>query len=327
MLNSRFLQKTNSKNEQILIRYKTYGNPEGIPVLYLHGGPGAGFNDNITKFFNLEKYFLVSFDQRGCGFSTPSAINTSDITDNSTWDLVEDINDLLNVLKIDKFVLFGGSWGSTLALVYAIQNSHRILKLVLRGVYLCRSEDIDFLYEGGTKNNFPEVYAKYSSFIKDNYPDVLDKNKDKDHPYLHTYYQILGSQDQSSVEEAAKTFAYHESFIASNSYQESNLEDDIKFAVLETHYFVNRCFLETDNYILENAYKIANIDTYIVHGRNDSVCKPSSAFDLSLAIGSKARLYITNGYHSGYDFYNKEKTLEIFNQISEDLFGKMPIKQ
>jgi len=257
------------------VYYEECGNKDGKPVVFIHGGPGGGCSEANRRFFDPERYRIVLFDQRGAGRSTP----TADLTDNTTWDLVADLETLREMLGIDRWMCFGGSWGSTLALVYAITHPERVTELVMRGIFLLKQEELDFFYQRGTSMIFPDAHRAYSEHI----PEAERGSM------IRAYYKRLTSDNKETREAAAKLWTTWE---MSTSYLEPNFArinqgDDPKFAAafarIETHFFVNLAWLPTPNYILENVDTIRHIPTFFTHGRYDVVCPFKSAFDLSQA--------------------------------------------
>lgn len=285
------------------IYYEVSGNQEGVPVIFLHGGPGGSSSEKHREFFDPKYYKIIIFDQRGCGKSTPSC----SLINNTTDYLIQDINNLTKMLDIDKFILFGGSWGSTLALIYAIRNPERVLSLVLRGIFLCRKLDIDWLYQNGVEQFFPEYFEDYMNHLSE------EERKDA----LTSYYKRMTSSDRTVALQAATKFANLESITSTIKTVEPNSDDKhiLEIATLEAHYFVNDSFLPSDNYILENTNKIENIPTYIVHGRYDMVCRPSSAYDLHKKL-KNSKLYYTNlAGHSLFEEETKEKLFSIMEEL------------
>ncbi|AWX70168.1 prolyl aminopeptidase [Mycoplasmopsis anatis] len=285
------------------IYYEVSGNQEGVPVIFLHGGPGGSSSEKHREFFDPKYYKIIIFDQRGCGKSTPSC----SLINNTTDYLIQDINNLTKMLDIDKFILFGGSWGSTLALIYAIRNPERVLSLVLRGIFLCRKSDIDWLYQNGVEQFFPEYFEDYMNYLS------AEERKDA----LTSYYNRMTSSDRTVALQAATKFANLESITSTIKTVEPNSDDKhiLEIATLEAHYFVNDSFLPSDNYILENTNKIENIPTYIVHGRYDMVCRPSSAYDLHKKL-KNSQLYYTNlAGHSLFEEETKEKLFSIMEEL------------
>ncbi|HRP69389.1 MAG TPA: prolyl aminopeptidase [Turneriella sp.] len=246
------------------------GNPRGTPILFLHGGPGAGLSPNHRRFFNPQKYRIILFDQRGAGKSKPYA----ELRENTLWDLIDDIEKIRRKLKITKWVVFGGSWGSTLALCYAINYPEKVLHLIVRGIFLCRREEIQWFYQGGAHQIFPDAWKNYIRPIP----------KSERHDLLSAFYLRLTSKDKKVWLEAARAWsAWEGATICLQSdpkvVHEFN-EIAISLARIECHYFMHNCFFPEDNYILNNVYKLSKISTEIIHGRYDVVCPVKNAFDL-----------------------------------------------
>jgi proline iminopeptidase len=265
------------------IYFEESGSPKGIPVVFLHGGPGSCVNVSHRSFFNPEKYRIILFDQRGCGKSTPHA----SLEHNTTWDLVADIERLRAFLKIDSWVVFGGSWGSTLSLAYAITHPTPVRALILRGIFLTRKEEIHWFYQFGAHHIFPDAWEKYLE------PIPLSERGD----LVAAYYRRLTSQDPSVRMQAAIAWSTWEGTCLRlkpdpsllTSFSESFHAEAL--ARIECHYFSHNCFFKTDNYLLENIGKIRHIPGVIVHGRYDIVCPFKSAWDLHKA-WPEAKLHI-----------------------------------
>ena len=257
--------------------YEQCGMPNGKPVVFLHGGPGAGLIPDYRRFFDPSAYRIILFEQRGSGRSTPHA----SLDDNTTWHLVEDIEKIREQFGVDEWLVFGGSWGSTLALAYAETHPERVKGLVLRGIFLCRPKEIRWFYEDsqGASAIFPENYEAYLSLI----PEAERGDM------IGAYYRQLTSDDEAVRLEAAKAWALWEGSALRLSPDQKLIEDftepDKALAVarIECHYFINNCFFETDNYLLENIDRIRHIPAVIVHGRYDVVCPVMSAWDLHRA--------------------------------------------
>lgn len=252
------------------IYYEQSGNENGIPVVFLHGGPGVGSFPNYRQYFDPEFYRIIIFDQRGCGKSQPLGL----LEDNNTDALIEDTEKLRKYLGIDNWIVFGGSWGSTLALAYAIKYPDKVNNLVLRGIFLGRQTDIDWLFEDGPAAKiFPEYFEYYSEFIPEEEKGSL----------IEAYYKRLISDDYETRKEAGHRFSLWETQIAKLIYENKDdievTERDIANSRIECHYMVEKCFFP-ENYILDNLAKIIHIPTYIVHGRYDIVCSASNAWDL-----------------------------------------------
>ncbi|TNK82385.1 prolyl aminopeptidase [Mycoplasmopsis pullorum] len=290
--------------------YEVSGNPDGIPVLFIHGGPGGGTSERCREFFDPEFYKIVIFDQRGCGKSTPSG----ELRNNTTQDLINDIELLREKLNIEKMILFGGSWGSTLSLVYAIAHPERVIQMVLRGIFLCRWKDIDFLYEeNGASNFFPFTFAKYKDYVDKHNPGV--------NSILTRYYELMTCGDYEKEVEAALHFANLENTAAvlvKNPDYKMDPKHAYEIGRIEAHYFVNNSFLPSNNFILENTSKIEHIKTRIVHGRFDTVCLPSAAYDLHKKLPN-SELYLTEATsHSAFEKANFEKLCEFMEQIKQE---------
>lgn len=284
------------------IYYEISGNQNGIPVVFLHGGPGGSSSEKHREFFDPKYYKIIIFDQRGCGKSTPSC----SLINNTTDHLVNDITNLTRMLNVEKFILFGGSWGSTLALIYAIRHPEKVLSLVLRGIFLCRKSDIDWLYQSGVEQFFPEYFEDYMNHLNEN------ERKDA----LSSYYKRMTSTDKNVALQAATKFANLESITSTIKTVKPDSDDKhiLEIATLEAHYFVHDSFLPSDNYILENINKIEDIPSYIVHGRYDMVCRPSSAYDLHKKL-KNSQLYYTN--LAGHSLFEGETSQKLFDIMEE----------
>ena len=247
------------------------GNPGGIPVIVLHGGPGGGCSPAMRRYFDPEIFRVVLFDQRGCGRSRPHA----SIEENTTWHLVQDIETIRAALGIDKFIVFGGSWGATLALVYAITHPDRVQHLVMRGVFLMTKAELDWFYGGGAGAFFPELWARFVNPI----PQGERKN------LIAAYNRRLFSGNLMDETRFGRTWANWENALASVHYEgpigESPAEYARAFSRLENHYFQNGGFLQTDGWILRERSRIENIPAAIVQGRYDMICPPVSAWKLA----------------------------------------------
>tara|TARA_B100000745_G_scaffold54011_1_gene32048 strand:- start:183 stop:1130 length:948 start_codon:yes stop_codon:yes gene_type:complete len=257
------------------IHVEESGNINGKPVIFLHGGPGGGIEPVYRQYFDPEKWRIIVFDQRGCGQSTPHA----ELQENTTWDLIADIEKIRQHLEIDKWVVFGGSWGSTLSLSYAITHPDRCKALVLRGIFMIRKKEINWFYQDGTSNIYPDAWEHYLRPIPE----------DERHDLVAAYYKRLTSNDDSVRIEAAKAWSIWEASTSKLIQSDESIHafEDAKvaeaFARIECHYFTNRGFFDTDEWLLENVDKIRHIPTVIVQGRYDVVCPMISAWELHRA--------------------------------------------
>lgn len=258
------------------------GNAQGLPVLFVHGGPGAGCTANDRCFFDPSIYRIILFDQRGAGRSTPHA----SLESNTSEHLTQDIEKIRTHLGIDKWVLFGGSWGSTLSLLYAIHYPDRVLGLILRGIFLCREKDLQWFYQFGASEVFPEYWQMYADFIPE------EEQKD----FIAAYYQRLTGSDELVQMAAAKIWSTWEAQCATLHPNKkvvdrfSDPHNARSIARIEAHFFQNKMFFP-DNFILENADKFSDIPGVIIHGRYDMICPAENALALSAA-WPKARLNI-----------------------------------
>jgi proline iminopeptidase len=257
------------------INYEQAGNPEGTPAVFLHGGPGGGIVPDYRRFFDPEAYRVVLFDQRGSGDSTPHA----SIEENTTWHLVADMEKLREHLGVERWLVFGGSWGSTLALAYAQTHPERVSALVLRGIFLCRPKEIRWFYQEGASWLFPDVWEEYLKVIPE------DERADM----VSAYYRRLTSDDERVRLEAARAWSVWEGSTSKLYFDYDSIERfaepefALAFARIECHYFMNNAFFETDNYLIENVGKIRHIPAVIAQGRYDVVCPMRSAWELHRA--------------------------------------------
>ena len=265
------------------------GNPEGIPVLFIHGGPGAGCEDYHRRFFDAERFRIILMDQRGAGRSTPLA----ELASNSTDRLIADIETLREFLGIDQWLLFGGSWGSTLSLVYAQAHPQRVTGMVLRGIFLCRPEDIHWFYQNGASRVFPDYWEDYLAQIPEHERGDM----------VPAYYKRLTSRNELEQIQAAKAWSIWEGRCATLHPNPDVVEHfghphvAIALARIECHYFMNQSFLEPDQ-IVRDAHKLANIPAVIVHGRYDMVCPLDNALALSRAWPQAELQIIRDAGHS-----------------------------
>ncbi len=269
------------------------GNPDGLPVVFLHGGPGAGVSPYHRRFFDPARYRIVLFDQRGSGKSTPHA----ELRDNTTWHLVDDIETIRKHFGIERWVVFGGSWGSTLALAYAQKHPERTIGLVLRGIFLGRLGELRWFNEvdGGASWIFPERWARYLEHI----PEEERGNM------TDAYWRRLDSNDEATRLAAARAWAYWEggsTTLVHDPHEAGNFEEPklaISLARIEAHYFRHRIFLEPDQ-LLNDVERIRDIPATIVQGRYDIICPVKSAYDLATT-WPQADFHVVLAGHSAAD--------------------------
>ena len=283
------------------IYYEQCGNPNGKPAVFLHGGPGGGGSTTVRRFFDPKKYHIVIFDQRGCGRSKPHGC----LEKNTTWDLVEDIETLKKILGFKKWLVFGGSWGSTLSLAYSQTYPTSVSEMVLRGIFMLRKKELDWFYQEGASNIFPEAWEKFLEPIDENQRDDL----------MSAYHKIFTSDDEEKKLAAAIAWSRWEGSTSSLSYNPdmadsfSNPHFALAFALIENHYFVNKGFLEHENQLIESGIDIIrNIPTTIVQGRYDIVCPMTTAWELSKN-WPEAKLIVAPS--SGHTAFEKEITHEL----------------
>ncbi len=272
------------------IYYERVGNPDGIPVVFLHGGPGGGLVPTYRQYFDPQAYHVVLFDQRGSGRSTPHA----DLRENTTWDLIDDIEKLREKFGVDKWYVFGGSWGSTLSLAYAISHPDRCLGLALRGIFLTRKKELQWFYQEGASEIFPDFWERYR--------DEIPEEERGD--FIAAYHKRLTSEDEAVRLSAARAWSVWEGS-TSKLYPDEDLmnhwegaHEALSLARIECHYFTNNSFFPTENYLLENVDKIRHIPTVIVQGRYDVVCPITSAWDLHRTFPEAKLTVVPDAGHS-----------------------------
>ena len=272
------------------------GNPNGKPAVFVHGGPGAGADARARRFFDPRKYRIVVFDQRGCGRSRPHA----SLEDNTTWHLVADMERLREHLGIDRWLVFGGSWGSTLALAYAQTHPKRVTELVLRGIFMLRDWEIHWFYQHGASAIFPDRW--------ENYVAAIPKAERGD--LVQAFYKRLTSPNRATQLKAAKAWAVWEGATSYLRINEQNVEnwnaDDFAVAVarIECHYFVNQGFFEREDQLLRGVRRIRHIPAVIVQGRYDVVCPMRSAWDLHRAWPEAELRIVPDAGHSALELGN-----------------------
>lgn len=294
------------------IYYEVSGNPHGKPVIFLHGGPGGGSSPRHRGLFNPEHYQIVIIDQRGCGRSLPYAC----IEENTTWDLVADIERVREFLGIEQWLVFGGSWGSTLSLAYAQTHPNRVTQLILRGIFLGRKSEVDWLCQHGANTVFPEYWADFLKPLRpEQYSDTVSA------------YQILLSEnnpDRAQMLDAATKWAQWESHVVCLHHNQAAVdeyadgEQALAIARIENHYFAHDCWLDGERAILNNIHKIKHIPTIIVQGRYDTCTPPQAAWDLKQAF-PEAQLQMVCAGHSAFEDEILAALLAATDQYIHDL--------
>lgn len=258
-------------DEPHILHIEESGSPDGLPVVFIHGGPGAGCDDNSRRYFDPSLYRIICFDQRGCGRSTPHA----SLELNSTWHLVEDLERIREYLGIEQWLLFGGSWGSTLALAYAQSHPDQVLGLIVRGIFLCRPHELEWFYQEGASRLFPDYWEDYLE------PIPLPERG----ALIQAFYKRLTGPDQIAQMHAAKAWSVWEGRTATlrpNAQVVDHFAEPhraLSIARIECHYFVNHAFLEPEQ-LLNNMERIAHLPGVIVHGRYDVICPLENAWQL-----------------------------------------------
>jgi proline iminopeptidase len=275
------------------VYWEESGNPDGKPAVFVHGGPGAGCSPMARGFFDPRRYRIVMFDQRGCGRSRPHA----SLEDNTTWHLVDDMERLREHLRIERWLVFGGSWGSTLALAYAETHPRRVSELVLRGIFMLRKAEIDWFYQQGASAIFPDRWEDYVA--------PIPKRERGD--LVRAFHRRLTSRDRATRLRAARAWAVWEAATSFLHTSEENVakwsEDEFAVAVarIECHYFVNRGFLESEDQLLRGVRRIRHIPAVIVQGRYDVVCPMMTAWDLHRAWPEAGFVVVPDAGHSALE--------------------------
>lgn len=292
------------------IYWEESGNPNGLPILFLHGGPGLGTRPHNRCFFHPEKYRIILFDQRGCGKSIPFL----SLENNTTEHLIKDIEKLRLHLQVDKWVLFGGSWGSTLALAYAIQYPQSVSRFILRGVFLCRPKEIDWFHRMGASFIFPDFWEDYIEAIPSQERENL----------IEAFYNRLIGKDLNQRNDAAKAWAMWggrtyklitEEIILDNV----SVKDFYPSALIECHYLYYFGFFKTKNWILENLSKVNHLPCTILQGRYDILCPMQSAWELHKAWPNSKLKIISDAGHSS----SEPRTLDMLIQVTDALVGQI----
>jgi proline iminopeptidase len=255
------------------IYFEECGNPEGQPVVVLHGGPGGGSSPNLRRFHNPQKYRIILFDQRGCGNSTPHAC----LTENTTWNLVADMEKLRQRIGVEQWQVFGGSWGSTLALAYAQKHQDRVTALLLRGIFAVQESEVRWLYQYGASEIFPDAYAEFSQPIPENERGDI----------IAAYHKRFNDPDEAVRLAYARSWSRWEGACVSLLPDPERVEKfgqahfALAFANIECHYFINKGFMPHDGALLDGMDSIKHLPGVIVQGRYDVVTPPSTAFELA----------------------------------------------
>ncbi len=271
------------------IAWERSGNPAGAPVIVIHGGPGGGSQPSYRRYFNPEKYDIIQFDQRGCGQSTPYA----ELEDNNTHASVSDLEALREHFGLQEWHVFGGSWGSTLSLIYAQCHPERVLSMTLRGIFMCRKSELHWFYQDGASHIFPDAFEPYKQHIP------IEEQSD----LITAYYSRLTSDDVEVRRAAAREWTRWEMatsrLFPDPSYVEKaeDLDFAVAFARIECHYFINAIFVE-EAYILKNSKIIEKIPTTIVQGRYDVVCPAKSAWELHKVLPNSTLILVPDSGHS-----------------------------
>lgn len=287
--NSGFLQVSDIHE----LYFEECGNPAGKPVVFLHGGPGAGSNAAVRRFFDPARYRIVIFDQRGSGRSRPHA----SLEDNTTWHLVADIEQLRQHLMINCWQVFGGSWGSALALAYAQTHPEVVTELVLRGIFMLRPQELRWFYQEGASRLFPDYWLDFIA------PVPADERDD----YIAAHYRRLTGDDQAAMMASARAWSVWEGVTSNLLVSEAAVgrfqsdEFALALARIEAHYFVNHGFLESPNQLLENIHRIRSIPAVIVQGRYDVVCPAQTAWELHQAWPEADFRMVPDSGHSAFE--------------------------
>lgn len=275
------------------VYYEQCGNPRGKPAVFLHGGPGGGGDVTARRFFDPARYRIVLLDQRGCGRSLPHA----ELEENTTWDLIRDVEALREKLGIPRWLVFGGSWGSTLSLLYAEAHPDRVTELVLRGIFLLRPAEIAWFYQEGASALFPDAWEPYRDFI----PPAERAD------FLRAYHRRLTGPDPDLARKAARIWSVWEgstSHLLDAASTVARFGADhfaLAFARIEAHYFINQAFMDDPNQILRDVPRIRHIPAVIVQGRYDVVCPMTSAWDLHRAWPEASLRIVPDAGHSAFE--------------------------
>jgi proline iminopeptidase len=282
------------------VYWEVSGRADGKPVVFVHGGPGGGTSPEQRRFFDPTRYRIVLFDQRGCGRSRPHIADGADLSVNTTGHLIADMERLREHLQIDRWQVFGGSWGATLGLAYAQAHPDRVSELVLRGIFLLRRSEIDWYYNGGAAHIYPDLWESYLAPIP---------AAERDGDLVAAYHRLLTSTDRDLAQAAATAWTGWEqatSYLLPKKPQDNSgmaagdPRFDLAFAAIENHYFVNHGFLR-EGQLLADIDRIAHIPGVIVQGRYDVVCPTRSAWDLHRAWPSATLHIVDDAGHASFE--------------------------
>lgn len=288
--------------------FEQCGNPQGKPVVMIHGGPGGGCSDNMRRFHDPQKYRIILLDQRGAGRSKPHA----DLVDNTTWHLVADLEALRKHLGVTRWQVFGGSWGSTLALAYAQAHPDVVTELVLRGIFMLRRWELEWFYQEGASRLYPDAWDHYLKPI----PPVERAD------LISAYHRRLTADDRAVRVEAARAWSVWEgatSFLHQDPhFMQAHEADDfaLAFARIECHYFVNGGFFEVEDQLLRDIDRIRRIPTVIVHGRYDVVCPIQNAWDLHKAWPESELIVVGDAGHSAFEPGNADALIRATDRFA-----------
>jgi proline iminopeptidase len=275
------------------IYYECCGNPKGKPAVVLHGGPGGGSSPTLRRFHDPARYNIILFDQRGCGHSTPHAC----LTDNTTWHLVEDMEKLRAHLGVETWQVFGGSWGSTLALAYAQRHAKRVSELVLRGIFAICGWEVQWLYQDGAGKLFPDAFAEFTKLVPE----------DEQHDLIAAYHKRLHDADEATRVKFAKAWSQWEGScltLLPNPERVTQFGEDkfaTAFAAIECHYFINKGFMAHDGALLDGVSAINHLPGTIVQGRYDVVTPAATAFELSKLWPQAELVIVPDAGHSAVE--------------------------
>lgn len=270
--------------------FEESGNQQGIPVIFLHGGPGSGSNENHRRYFDPAKYHIINFDQRGCNRSTPNGCTEK----NTTQDLIQDIELIRQQLNLDRWLIFGGSWGATLGLLYAESHSDRVSGMILRGTFLARQADLDWFIRAGANRIFPDYWQEFADLVPEDERDDL----------VSAYHRRLHGSDKQEQAAAAKAWStwarrlvtYMLASVNPDSCQAGDIDQTIHEVLIETHYARNAYFIK-ENQILNEISKVPEVPIRIIHGRKDLTCTLEASWKLHQALPASELVIVREGGH------------------------------